>query len=152
LTGLTRAYNAILPVSSRELCPGLDAGAFQKPKRFFGAARKVKEGGSLTMFATAMRDTGYHTDEVILEQFAGSANSEIWFERKLVEQRLFPAIDVHRSATLREEFLLDESQQRATQKLRTELSKISREEAVERLNKHLAAHSTNRDLLAAAAK
>jgi transcription termination factor Rho len=152
LTALTRAYNAVSPPSGKELVPGLDVTAFQKPKRFFGAARKVEGGGSLTVIATAMRDTGYHTDEIILEQFAGSANCEIWFERTLVEQRLFPAIDVHRSSTLRDELLLSEKEQIASGKLRRELSKVSREEAVELLNKHLALHSSNHDLLAAASK
>ena len=106
ITRLARAYNTVLPSSGKVLTGGVDANALQKPKRFFGAARKIEEGGSLTIIATALIDTGSRMDEVIFEEFKGTGNSEIWLERKLMEKRTYPAIDIAKSGTRREELLI----------------------------------------------
>lgn len=105
LTRLARAYNTVVPSSGKVLTGGVDANALQKPKRFFGAARKIEEGGSLTIIATALIDTGSRMDEVIFEEFKGTGNSELWLDRKLVEKRTYPAIDVAKSGTRHEEML-----------------------------------------------
>ncbi|MFZ2586728.1 MAG: transcription termination factor Rho [Alphaproteobacteria bacterium] len=105
LTRLARAYNTVVPSSGKVLTGGVDAHALQKPKRFFGAARKIEEGGSLTIIATALIDTGSRMDEVIFEEFKGTGNSELWLDRKLVEKRTYPAIDVSKSGTRHEELL-----------------------------------------------
>ena len=108
LTRLARAYNTVIPSSGKVLTGGVDANALQKPKRFFGAARKVEEGGSLSIIATALIDTGSRMDEVIFEEFKGTGNMELWLDRKLVEKRTYPAIDIARSSTRHEELLFDE--------------------------------------------
>ena len=108
LTRLGRAYNAVTPSSGRVLSGGLDANAMQRPKRFFGAARNIESGGSLTIIATALIDTGSRMDEVIFEEFKGTGNMEIYLDRHLSEKRVFPAIDINRSGTRKEELLLDE--------------------------------------------
>jgi transcription termination factor Rho len=108
ITRLGRAYNAVTPSSGRVLSGGLDANALQRPKRFFGAARNIEEGGSLTIIATALIDTGSRMDEVIFEEFKGTGNMEIYLDRHLAEKRIFPAIDMNRSGTRKEELLLDE--------------------------------------------
>ncbi|MCP5405643.1 MAG: transcription termination factor Rho [Pseudomonadaceae bacterium] len=105
LTRLARAYNTVVPSSGKVLTGGVDANALQKPKRFFGAARKIEQGGSLTIIATALIDTGSRMDEVIFEEFKGTGNSELWLDRKLVEKRTYPAIDVSKSGTRHEEML-----------------------------------------------
>src|SRR5438552_1251684 len=105
VTRLARAYNTVIPSSGKVLSGGLDANALQKPKRFFGAARKVEEGGSLTIIATALVDTGSRMDDVIFEEFKGTGNLEIILDRKLVDKRIFPAIDINRSGTRKEELL-----------------------------------------------
>ena len=107
ITRLGRAYNAVTPSSGRVLSGGLDANALQRPKRFFGAARNIEEGGSLTIIATALVDTGSRMDEVIFEEFKGTGNSEIQLDRHLSEKRVFPAIDINRSGTRKEELLLE---------------------------------------------
>jgi transcription termination factor Rho len=107
ITRMTRAYNLVIPPSGRTLSGGIDPAAFYKPKRFFGAARKIEEGGSLTMLATALIDTGSRMDDVIYEEFKGTGNLELHLDRKLAERRYFPAIDIPRSGTRREELLLD---------------------------------------------
>ncbi len=107
ITRMTRAYNLVIPPSGRTLSGGIDPAAFYKPKRFFGAARKIEEGGSLTMLATALIDTGSRMDDVIYEEFKGTGNWELHLDRKLAERRFFPAIDITRSGTRREELLLD---------------------------------------------
>ncbi|NLJ56821.1 MAG: transcription termination factor Rho [Firmicutes bacterium] len=109
ITRMTRAYNLVIPPSGRTLSGGIDPAAFYKPKRFFGAARKIEEGGSLTMLATALIDTGSRMDDVIYEEFKGTGNWELHLDRKLAERRRFPAIDITRSGTRREELLLDEA-------------------------------------------
>lgn len=108
ITRLGRAYNAVTPSSGRVLSGGLDANALQRPKRLFGAARNLEEGGSLTIIATALIDTGSRMDEVIFEEFKGTGNMEIYLDRHLAEKRIFPAIDINRSGTRKEELLLDE--------------------------------------------
>ncbi len=108
ITRLTRAYNLAMPTSGRTLSGGIDPIALYPPKRFFGAARNTEEGGSLTIIATCLVDTGSRMDEVIYEEFKGTGNMEIHLDRRLAERRIFPAIDIHRSGTRREELLLDE--------------------------------------------
>ena len=107
ITRLARAYNTVVPSSGKVLTGGVDANALQRPKRFFGAARNIEEGGSLTIIATALIDTGSRMDEVIFEEFKGTGNSEIHLDRKLADKRIFPAIDINRSGTRSEELLLD---------------------------------------------
>ena len=109
ITRLARAYNAVVPPSGKILSGGLDSNALQKPKRFFGAARNIEEGGSLTIIATALVDTGSRMDEVIFEEFKGTGNMEIHLDRKLTDRRVFPSIDINRSGTRKEELLLEES-------------------------------------------
>jgi transcription termination factor Rho len=106
ITRLARAYNTVLPPSGKILTGGVDANALQKPKRFFGAARNIEEGGSLTIIATALVDTGSKMDEVIFEEFKGTGNMELHLDRKLVEKRIFPAIDINKSGTRKEELLI----------------------------------------------
>ena len=107
ITRLGRAYNAVVPSSGKVLTGGVDANALQRPKRFFGAARNIEEGGSLTIIATALIDTGSRMDEVIFEEFKGTGNSETILDRKISEKRIFPAIDITKSGTRREELLFD---------------------------------------------
>ena len=107
ITRLARAYNTVVPSSGKVLTGGVDANALQKPKRFFGAARNIEEGGSLTIVATALIDTGSRMDEVIFEEFKGTGNSEIILDRKLADKRTFPAIDIIKSGTRKEELLVD---------------------------------------------
>ena len=107
ITRLGRAYNTVVPSSGKVLTGGVDANALQRPKRFFGAARNIEEGGSLTIIATALIDTGSRMDEVIFEEFKGTGNSEIILDRKVADKRIFPAIDITRSGTRKEELLTD---------------------------------------------
>jgi transcription termination factor Rho len=106
ITRLARAYNTVVPPSGKVLSGGVDSNALHKPKRFFGAARNIEEGGSLTIVSTALIDTGSRMDEVIFEEFKGTGNMEIYLERKLADRRVFPAIDINRSGTRKEELLL----------------------------------------------
>src|SRR5262245_63958274 len=107
ITRLSRAYNTEVPHSGKILSGGVDANALHKPKRFFGAARNIEEGGSLTILATALIDTGSRMDEVIFEEFKGTGNMELHLDRRLVDKRIWPAIDINRSGTRKEELLLD---------------------------------------------
>ena len=107
ITRLARAYNSVMPPSGKILSGGVDSNALQRPKRFFGAARNIEEGGSLTIIATALIDTGSRMDEVIFEEFKGTGNMEIQLDRRLADKRLFPAIDIKKSGTRKEELLLD---------------------------------------------
>ena len=107
ITRLARAYNTVVPSSGKVLTGGVDANALQRPKRFFGAARNIEEGGSLTIIATALIDTGSRMDEVIFEEFKGTGNSEIMLDRKVADKRTFPAIDITKSGTRKEELLVD---------------------------------------------
>ena len=108
ITRLARAYNTVVPASGKVLTGGVDANALQKPKRFFGAARNIEEGGSLTIIATALIDTGSRMDDVIYEEFKGTGNMEVHLDRRMHEKRIYPAINVNRSGTRREELLIDQ--------------------------------------------
>src|SRR5437899_982275 len=137
ITRLARAYNTELPHSGKILSGGVDANALHKPKRFFGAARNVEEGGSLTILATALIDTGSRMDEVIFEEFKGTGNAELHLDRRLVDRRVYPAIDINASGTRREELLLDPKELELTYRLRRVLSDMNPVEAVELLKGRL---------------
>jgi len=154
LTRLVRAYNLALPSTGRTLSGGLDTSALYPPKRFFGAARNIEEGGSLTIVATCLIDTGSRMDEVIYEEFKGTGNSEIVLDRKLSEKRIFPAIDIHRSGTRRDELLLGEDALKQVMLLRRMISMITTtggmdaNDATERVLERLAKAKTNVEFLA----
>ena len=147
ITRLARAYNTEMPHSGRILTGGVDAGAMQMPKRFFGAARNIEEGGSLTIFATALIDTGSKMDEVIFEEFKATGNMELHLDRRLVDRRIWPAIDISRSGTRREELLLDPKELKLVYRLRRVLSELNPVEAVELLKSRLAKTQTNGEFL-----
>ena len=133
ITRLARAYNIVVPTSGKILSGGVDSNALHKPKRFFGAARNIEEGGSLTILATALIDTGSRMDEVIFEEFKGTGNCELHLDRKLSDRRIFPAIDINKSGTRKEELLLDEEELGKLWVLRKALSSLSSTEAMELL-------------------
>jgi len=133
LTRLARAYNTVVPSSGKVLTGGVDAHALQRPKRFFGAARNIEDGGSLSIIATALIDTGSRMDEVIFEEFKGTGNAEIWLDRKLVEKRVYPAIDVSKSGTRREELLFNEADLQRVWVLRRILQPMNPVESMELL-------------------
>ncbi len=133
ITRLARAYNQVVPSSGKILSGGVDSNALHKPKRFFGAARNIEEGGSLTVLATALIDTGSRMDEVIFEEFKGTGNCEVILDRKLVDRRTFPAIDINRSGTRREELILDEDELNKLWILRKAIAPMSPVEAMELL-------------------
>ena len=135
ITRLARAYNTIVPPSGKVLSGGVDSNALQRPKRFFGAARNIEEGGSLTIIATALIDTGSRMDDVIFEEFKGTGNMEIHLDRKLVDKRVFPAIDINRSGTRKEELLLDANELNRVWVLRKVLNPLSTVEAMELLDR-----------------
>jgi len=110
ITRLARAYNTVVPSSGKVLTGGVDANALQRPKRFFGAARNIEEGGSLTILATALIDTGSKMDDVIYEEFKGTGNSEIHLDRRISEKRVFPAVNINRSGTRKEELITDQGE------------------------------------------
>ncbi|GAB6165717.1 transcription termination factor Rho [Thermostilla marina] len=147
ITRLARAWNAECPNSGKILSGGVDANALQRPKRFFGAARKVEEGGSLTIIATALIDTGSKMDEVIFEEFKGTGNMEIVLDRSLVDKRIWPAIDINRSGTRREEMLLDPEEHRRVCLLRRVLNEMNAPDAMEFLVNRLAKTKTNAEFL-----
>jgi len=147
ITRLARAYNNETPHSGRILTGGVDAGAMQMPKKFFGAARNVEEGGSLSIFATALIDTGSKMDEVIFEEFKATGNMELHLDRRLVDRRVWPAIDISRSGTRREELLLDPKELELVYRLRRVLSDLNPVEAVELLKSRLAKTRTNAEFL-----
>ncbi|MGA2172061.1 MAG: transcription termination factor Rho [Sedimentisphaerales bacterium] len=147
ITRLARAYNSEMPHSGKILTGGVDASAMQMPKKFFGAARKVEEGGSLTIFATALIDTGSKMDEVIFEEFKATGNMELHLDRKLVDRRVYPAIDISRSGTRREELLLAPKELELTYRLRRVLSEMNQVEAVELLKSRLTKCRTNAEFL-----
>ena len=147
ITRLARAYNAVIPSSGRVLSGGLDANALQKPKRFFGAARMVEEGGSLTIMATALVDTGSRMDDVIFEEFKGTGNMEVNLDRKLADRRVFPAIDLLRSGTRKEELLLSKVELDRTWVLRKVLQQMSAVEAMELLKDKMVKTRTNEEFL-----
>lgn len=152
ITRLARAHNAIIPPSGKVLSGGIDANALNKPKKFFGSARKVEEGGSLTIIATALIDTGSRMDEVIFEEFKGTGNMEINLDRRLVDKRLFPAIDITRSGTRKEELLISEKELNRIWILRKVLSQLSEVEAMELLLDKMSKSKTNAEFLDAMSK
>ena len=152
VTRLARAYNTVIPPSGKVLSGGLDSNALQKPKRFFGAARNIEEGGSLTIMATALVDTGSRMDDVIFEEFKGTGNMEIHLERKLVDKRVFPAIDIQKSGTRKEELLLDPEDLNRVWVLRKVLNPLSPVEAMELLLDKMGKTKSNADFLASMQK
>jgi transcription termination factor Rho len=148
ITRLTRAYNLAVPPSGRTLSGGIDPVALYPPKRFFGAARKIEEGGSLTVLATCLVDTGSRMDDVIYEEFKGTGNMELHLDRKLSERRIFPAIDVLRSGTRREELLMDDQMLRQVWLMRRMLAQIGSSDSIELLLNRLGKTATNKDFLA----
>ncbi len=152
VTRLARAYNTVIPPSGKVLSGGLDSNALQKPKRFFGAARNIEEGGSLTIMATALVDTGSRMDDVIFEEFKGTGNMEIHLERKLVDKRVFPAIDIQKSGTRKEELLLTPDDLNRVWVLRKVLNPLSPVEAMELLLDKMGKTKSNADFLASMQK
>ncbi len=148
ITRLARAYNTIVPSSGKVLSGGVDSNALQRPKRFFGAARNIEEGGSLTIVATALVDTGSRMDEVIFEEFKGTGNMELHLDRKLVDKRTFPAIDIHQSGTRKEELLLDRETLQRVWVLRKVLSSLGTVEAMELLLDRMSKTRGNVEFLA----
>ncbi len=143
ITRLGRAYNAVVPSSGKVLTGGVDANALQRPKRFFGAARNIEEGGSLTIIATALIDTGSRMDEVIFEEFKGTGNSETILDRKISEKRIFPAIDITKSGTRREELLFDKNDLQKMNVLRRIIAPMGSMDAIEFINSKLKATKSN---------
>ena len=147
ITRLARAYNTIVPPSGKVLSGGVDSNALQRPKRFFGAARNVEEGGSLTIIASALVETGSRMDDVIFEEFKGTGNAEIVLDRKLTDKRIFPSIDLNRSGTRKEELLVPKDELNRTYILRKVLSALSAVEAMELLLERLSKTRTNKEFL-----
>jgi transcription termination factor Rho len=147
ITRLARAYNAVIPASGKVLSGGLDANALQKPKRFFGTARNIEDGGSLTIIATALVDTGSRMDDVIFEEFKGTGNMELHLDRKLVDKRIFPSIDINASGTRKEELLVDKDVLNKTWILRKVLTPLSTVESMEFLLGKLMGTKSNKDFL-----
>ncbi len=147
ITRLARAYNAIVPPSGKVLSGGVDSNALQRPKRFFGAARNIEDGGSLTIIATALVETGSRMDDVIFEEFKGTGNSEIVLDRKMSDRRIFPAIDINKSGTRKEELLLPREELNRIWILRKVLNPLSPVEAMELMLERLAKTKSNRDFL-----
>ena len=152
ITRLARAYNSVIPPSGKVLTGGLDSNALQKPKRFFGAARNIEQGGSLTIMATALVDTGSRMDDVIFEEFKGTGNSEIHLDRKLSDKRTFPAIDIIKSGTRKEELLLPKEDLSRIYVLRRVLNPLSPVEAMELLLDKMAKTKNNAEFLSAMQK
>ena len=147
ITRLTRAYNLTVPPSGRTLSGGLDPAALHMPKRFFGAARNMREGGSLTILATALIDTGSKMDDVVYEEFKGTGNMEMVLDRKLSEKRIFPAIDIPKSSTRREDLLLTQTELDATNIIRKALNGLKADEAVEKVLDIFAHTNSNREFV-----
>jgi len=147
ITRLARAYNAVTPPSGKVLSGGIDANALQRPRRFFAAARNVEEGGSLTIVATALIDTGSRMDDVIFEEFKGTGNMEIYLDRRLADKRVFPAIDIQRSGTRKDELLLPPEELSRVWVLRKVLSPLSTVEAMELLLSRLTKTKSNMEFL-----
>jgi len=147
ITRLARAYNTVVPPSGKVLSGGIDANALQKPKRFFGAARNIEEGGSLTIIGTAIIDTGSRMDEVIFEEFKGTGNMEIHLDRRLVDRRVYPSIDIQRSGTRKEELLLEQGDLNRIWLLRKVLQPMNTVESMEFLLEKMRATKNNRDFL-----
>ena len=152
ITRLARAYNTVQPPSGKVLSGGLDANALHRPKRFFGAARNIEEGGSITIIATALVDTGSRMDDVIFEEFKGTGNCEIHLDRKLVDKRVFPAIDINKSGTRKEELIMPEDELRRVWVLRKVLNPLSTVESMELLVDKLRKSESNQVFLSAMSK
>ncbi|MBW1776225.1 MAG: transcription termination factor Rho [Deltaproteobacteria bacterium] len=148
ITRLARAYNSVVPPSGKILSGGVDSNALQRPKRFFGAARNIEEGGSLTIIATALIDTGSRMDEVIFEEFKGTGNMELQLDRRIADRRIFPAIDINRSGTRKEELLLDRAALNRVWILRKLLSSLNPADAIEFLLEKMRGTDDNKDFLA----
>ena len=147
ITRLARAYNMVVPASGRTLSGGLDPGALHKPKKFFGAARKMEEGGSITILATALVETGSRMDDVIFEEFKGTGNMELHLDRKLSEKRVFPAISLNKSGTRREDLLMDQEELEAIWAMRRALSNSNPQEVTETIIENLAHTRNNKDFI-----
>src|SRR5207253_5619057 len=147
ITRLARAYNTEAPPNSKTLSGGITAGALEKPKNFFGSARNIEEGGSLTILATALVDTGSKADEVIFEEFKGTGNMELHLDRRLVDKRVWPAIDVNASGTRREELLMDAEELRRVWILRRVLNDMNPVEAMELLTGRMKKAKPNAEFL-----
>jgi len=147
ITRLARAYNSVIPPSGKILSGGVDSNALQRPKRFFGAARNIEEGGSLTIIATALIDTGSRMDEVIFEEFKGTGNMELQLDRRLADKRVFPAIDIKKSGTRKEELLLDADTLNRVWILRKLFTSLNTSDAVDFLLDKMSRTKTNRDFL-----
>ncbi len=145
ITRLARAYNTVAPSSGKVLTGGVDANALQRPKRFFGAARNIEEGGSLTIIATALVETGSKMDEVIYEEFKGTGNMEIHLDRRIAEKRVFPAIDINRSGTRREELMISQDQLQKMWILRKLLHPMDEAQAIEFMLDKMKATKTNQE-------
>jgi transcription termination factor Rho len=147
ITRLARAYNLVMPSSGKTLSGGLDPNALHKPKRFFGAARNIEEGGSLTILATALIETGSRMDDVIFEEFKGTGNMELLLDRKLTEKRIFPSVDIRRSGTRREELLFEQEELEAIWRMRRSLDKFNPQEITERLIDTMLTTRNNREFI-----
>jgi transcription termination factor Rho len=148
ITRFARAHNAIIPSSGKVLSGGLDANALQRPRRFFATARNIEEGGSLTIMATAIVDTGSRMDDVIFEEFKGTGNMEVHLDRRLMDKRVFPTINIEQSGTRKEELLLEKDELQKVWLLRKALSQLNPVEAMELLLDKLKLTKTNREFLA----
>ena len=147
ITRLARAYNLVVPASGRTLSGGIDPSALYKPKKFFGAARNMEEGGSITILATALVETGSRMDDVIFEEFKGTGNMELHLDRKLSEKRIFPALDLNSSGTRREDLLMDQDEMEAIWYMRRALSGGDNQEVTELIIDHLASTRNNREFV-----
>ena len=147
ITRLARTYNMVVPASGRTLSGGLDPGALHKPKKFFGAARKMEEGGSITILATALVETGSRMDDVIFEEFKGTGNMELHLDRKLSEKRIFPAISLNKSGTRREDLLMDQEELEAVWTMRRALANSNSQDVTETIIENLAHTRNNRDFI-----
>jgi transcription termination factor Rho len=147
ITRLARAFNTVQPASGKILSGGVDANALHKPKRFFGAARKIENGGSLTIIATALIDTGSKMDEVIFEEFKGTGNMELQLDRKLANKRVYPAIDILASSTRREDLLLEKNVLQKIWVLRNHLADMNPDEAMNTLLKYMQGTRTQEEFL-----
>jgi transcription termination factor Rho len=147
ITRLARAYNTIIPPSGKVLSGGIDSNALQRPKRFFGAARNIESGGSLTILATALIDTGSRMDDVIFEEFKGTGNMEVHLDRRLVDKRIFPSIDINKSGTRKEELLLSPEELNKVWILRKVLNPLGTVESLELLQEKMLKTKSNKDFL-----
>ena len=152
ITRLARAYNTVSPASGKVLSGGVEANALQKPKRFFGAARNIENGGSLTIIATALTETGSKMDDVIFEEFKGTGNMELQLDRRLANKRIFPAVDITASSTRRDDLLLDQPTMSKMWALRTYLSDMTSIEAMEFVKKQMERTSSNEEFLVTMSK